>query len=133
MRGKVNYELTCAPRFNYSRDNHKTVQISPNEVIFECEGKEGIALKLISSVPLSINNADVVAEFSLAAGETADFLLKHVDKKHDTKIDFETFVTEALFRTINYWKGWVSQCTYNGRWREMVNRSALVLKLLTSF
>ncbi|HYA99989.1 MAG TPA: glycoside hydrolase family 15 protein, partial [Ktedonobacteraceae bacterium] len=29
------------------------------------------------------------------------------------------------------WHGWISQCRYQGRWREMVQRSALILKLLT--
>jgi len=33
--------------------------------------------------------------------------------------------------TLDYWRNWTSNCTYNGRWREMVVRSALVMKLLT--
>ena len=39
--------------------------------------------------------------------------------------------TEELFtRTSDFWQAWVSQSRYRGRWREMVQRSALVLKLL---
>ena len=33
--------------------------------------------------------------------------------------------------TIGYWREWISKCSYNGRWREVVYRSALVLKLMT--
>ena len=39
---------------------------------------------------------------------------------------------EELFgATVRYWRRWLSHSTYSGRWREMVHRSALVLKLLT--
>jgi pentatricopeptide repeat protein len=33
--------------------------------------------------------------------------------------------------TAAYWKSWLGRSTYTGRWREMVNRSAMTLKLLT--
>jgi hypothetical protein len=33
--------------------------------------------------------------------------------------------------TIGFWREWITKCTYNGRWREVVYRSALVLKLMT--
>ena len=33
---------------------------------------------------------------------------------------------------MNYWQAWSARSTYKGRWREIVNRSALVLKLMTS-
>ena len=37
-----------------------------------------------------------------------------------------------LFKdTVDFWIRWLSQCTYRGRWREMIERSALALKLLT--
>ena len=39
---------------------------------------------------------------------------------------------DALFKaTVEYWRRWLSTCSYKGRWRETVERSALVLKLLT--
>jgi GH15 family glucan-1,4-alpha-glucosidase len=41
--------------------------------------------------------------------------------------------TADVFKaTINYWRRWAGESTYRGRWREMVSRSALTLKLLTS-
>ncbi len=37
---------------------------------------------------------------------------------------------EELFRsTVHYWRNWLARCAYAGRWREMVHRSALTLKL----
>ena len=32
---------------------------------------------------------------------------------------------------MDYWRRWLAQSSYRGRWREMVERSALALKLLT--
>ena len=43
----------------------------------------------------------------------------------------ETEVDQLFAQTVEYWRGWLSKCSYKGRWREMVERSALVLKLLT--
>ena len=37
---------------------------------------------------------------------------------------------EIFHETVNYWRRWLSGCCYCGRWREQVERSALVLKLL---
>ena len=33
--------------------------------------------------------------------------------------------------TVAFWRGWLRRSRYSGRWREMVHRSALTLKLLT--
>ena len=132
VRGDVKYKMKCAPRFNYGRDTHRIEQKSENEVIFSSSSADKTVLRLKSSVPLQVWEADVIAEFTLGAGKTADFLLEHVDKEHPVN-DFETFVTDSLFRTVNYWKDWVSHSAYRGRWMEVVNRSALVLKLLTSY
>ncbi|MBV8828093.1 MAG: glycoside hydrolase family 15 protein [Acidobacteriaceae bacterium] len=45
--------------------------------------------------------------------------------------DLDAYTRDQLFRTIGKWRGWASRCTYVGRWREIVMRSALTLKLLT--
>ncbi len=133
IRGKVTYEIKCMPRFNYGRNTHTAEQVSDYEVIFTSEGEDKTVLRLLSSVPLNIEENDVVATFSLNATETADFLLEHIGKDHSQVEDFKKFVTESLFETVNFWKNWIAQSSYQGRWLDIVHRSALVLKLLTSY
>ncbi|WP_121354168.1 glycoside hydrolase family 15 protein [Flavisolibacter nicotianae] len=133
VRGEVHYKLLCQPRFNYARSSHKVAIRSDYEIIFSSDGEDGTVLRLSSSVPLTVDNKDAVAEFTLRANETAEFLLEHVQRDHSYEKNFKNFITESLFQTMNYWKNWVAQSSYKGRWLEMVNRSALVLKLLTSF
>ncbi len=132
IRGEVKYRLACCPRFNYGKDVHTAVQDSPNAIIFRTDGNAGMAMRLKSSVPLQLAGVDATAEFTLAVGQTADFLWESVDTQPSTGEDFSGIVTAALTETIRFWKDWISQSTYRGRWMEVVNRSALVLKLLTS-
>jgi GH15 family glucan-1,4-alpha-glucosidase len=37
----------------------------------------------------------------------------------------------AFHHTVDYWRQWLARCKYAGRWREIVHRSLLTLKLLT--
>ncbi|MGZ8544696.1 MAG: glycoside hydrolase family 15 protein, partial [Flavisolibacter sp.] len=133
IRGEVKYKVICQPRFNYGKSKHIVERKTENEVLLISEGEDKTILRLISSVPLNIVDGDVVAEFTLAASQTADFLLEHVLKDHSEERDFAAFITDSLFQTVNYWKEWIAQSNYKGRWMEIVNRSALVLKLLTSY
>src|SRR5262249_59843871 len=82
--------------------------------------------------PRRRQGAGVAAEFVLNPGETTTFLLRQVEDGHDGDLLEARLVgTEVLTQTLAFWRGWLSKCTYSGRWREMVHRSALVLKLLT--
>jgi GH15 family glucan-1,4-alpha-glucosidase len=133
VRGDVHYKLLFQPRFNYARSKHKTEVISDTEFIFTSEGEDKTVIKLLSTVPLKVVNGDAVAEFTLSSNQTADFLMENVDKNHSHERDFKAFITDSMFKTVNYWKDWVAESNYRGRWMEIVNRSALVLKLLTSY
>jgi GH15 family glucan-1,4-alpha-glucosidase len=132
VRGKVHYQMRCMPRFNYGKCRHKIEQVTDHEILFISEGEDKTKLRLISSVPLKISEEDAVAEFTLTATQIADFILEHIDVEHPQERDFKSFVRHSLFETVNYWKNWVAQSNYHGRWMDVVNRSALVLKLLTS-
>jgi GH15 family glucan-1,4-alpha-glucosidase len=124
--------MVCSPRFNYARTPHTVELKTGNQAIFKTENNSNTSLRFTSTVPLNIENGDIVAEFTLAANQTADFMMEHIDLDHSGEDNFESFVTDSLFRTVNYWKNWIAQSTYKGRWLEIVNRSALVLKLLSS-
>ncbi|HEY4065003.1 MAG TPA: glycoside hydrolase family 15 protein [Puia sp.] len=132
VRGEVKYKLQCRPRFNYGRDGHTARQTGSNEILFNCGEQKEASLRLRCSVPIQVNDNDAVAEFTLAAGESADFILEEASAEPEGKDDLKSYITQTTIQTINYWKDWVARSTYKGKWMETVNRSALVLKLLTS-
>ncbi len=94
----------------------------------------GISLGLAARVlPLHIDGAGVIAEFTLRR-ERKCHIRAAARRPPRTAMGPPPVrgQAEELFReTVAYWRRWLSQCTYTGRWREMVERSALTLKLLS--
>jgi len=133
VRGQINFRMVCAPRFDYARTRHRIERRSEQELLFVPEGVSGLALLLRSDVPLSVENGeDAVATVSLAAGESASFVLQSVQPGRAPASTSPDYVSASFKRTNDFWRSWVGRSTYRGRWRETVNRSALTLKLLTS-
>lgn len=131
VRGEVNYKMNCLPAFDYARSSHR-VEVSGKTATFASNGRDKTVLVLRSTVPIKEENGALIARFTLKANEKADFILEYKNKEHSIPDDIEKYVMEKQYGTINYWKKWIEQSTYKGRWLEMVNRSALVLKLMTS-
>jgi GH15 family glucan-1,4-alpha-glucosidase len=128
LRGSMKFRLECRPAFDFARAEH-TVRIVPEGVAFD---SDKIALGLASTVPLKVSGKGVRAEFTLNEGETAVFVLQQIDPGGAVGPRPEEDQVQELFEeTVVYWRRWLSHCTYRGRWREMVNRSALALKLMT--
>jgi GH15 family glucan-1,4-alpha-glucosidase len=128
VRGDVPFVMRCAPRFDYARAEH-TIERTSEGIVFSTPE---IAMRLRSSIPVEIAGPDAVARFTLHAGETASFILELVVGHHATPCARSGYVAEAFKATTNFWRRWAGHATYSGRWREMVLRSALTLKLLTS-
>lgn len=131
VRGEVEFQMVCAPKFDYGRTAH-TVERKTRKLIF-VPGKKGLpALLLRASVPLKSENGEGTARFKLRTGETVFFILEEADSDEESPSANQDYVSDAFKETMNFWLGWVARSKYRGRWREMVNRSALTLKLLTS-
>jgi GH15 family glucan-1,4-alpha-glucosidase len=128
VRGEMNFRMECSPAFNYARDDHKT-EITEGGAFFR-SGQ--VSLGLATDVPLRAEDNRAVAEFSLREEQMAVFVLREIEAGADRGFSLSEREEEELFaQTVEYWRRWLSQCTYTGRWREMVQRSALTLKLLT--
>ncbi|HET9918253.1 MAG TPA: glycoside hydrolase family 15 protein [Ktedonobacteraceae bacterium] len=129
VRGTLAFELTCRPAFNYARDSH-VVYSSNNGVVFN---SDTLCLGLASTVPLEEDGkGGVHATFTLNTNQSAYFILESARNSDIAPPHIVPGkVNETFQGCIRYWRTWLSQCTYRGRWRETVQRSALVLKLLT--
>jgi GH15 family glucan-1,4-alpha-glucosidase len=128
--GTVSMNLRCAPRFDYARVGYDARQEDARTVRFQCHAGNSAseAVTLDASVDLSIEGGDAVASFELAQNDSASFIFGAESdpmRKH-------SFCDQALTDTIAFWRKWSGQSTYRGRYREVVMRSALLLKLLSS-
>ncbi|MBB5695661.1 glycoside hydrolase family 15 protein [Muricoccus pecuniae] len=128
VRDPMRFRMRCAPRFDYARATH-TLREEGGTLVFE--GPEGTALRLRATVPLRIEGGDAVAEFELRAGQAAAFVLEDAAEGNALPADPHD-VAECFKSTADSWRRWTARSTYRGRWRDTVNRSALVLKLMTS-
>ncbi len=129
--GETRFVMTCAPRFDYGRASHRVEQ-KDGEVLFISEGQDGTALRLRTKVPVRIENGDAIAEFTLRDGETAAFILEEAVSGQESPSGGKAYEVETFKETLNFWQRWMGRSKYRGRWREMVGRSAMTLKLLTS-
>ncbi|HKZ26646.1 MAG TPA: trehalase-like domain-containing protein, partial [Rubrobacteraceae bacterium] len=129
IRGRVTLNVECKPAFDYARAGHSVALRGAGAVFLG----PGLTLGLASpDVPVEIGTrGDVRARFELEAGESATFVLAGLERGEGPEAAFsDRSFDELLEDTLEYWRRWISGCTYEGRWREVVHRSALVLKLM---
>jgi len=129
IRGNVRFKMHCQPRFNYAASGHKT-EISDRCATFFPADSISQPMALYSSVALGQHAQDAIADFSLQAGGAATFVFGGL-RPQGAPPEME-LVEKRLQQTGRFWKAWIAKSKYRGRWREMVQRSALMLKLLVS-
>ncbi len=127
IRGNLHMSIDCSPRFNYGMESHYTVPVGDSVRFVSPD----IAVEYWSTIPPKIEGDSVKVDFEIHEGHTEYIVIDAVEHVEEAdKFDAERI--ELLFDdTVDYWRRWINKCTYTGRWREMVHRSALVLKLLT--
>ncbi len=130
IRGPIPFRMECRPAFDYARQPH-TIELTADRrtAIFSAAGQQYV---LKSPRELVRDGDGVVAEFALDDGEEVAFALRcgggqAVRSLRDEPLDGPALLQE----TVRFWHGWAGQSLYHGRWREVVTRSALALKLLT--
>lgn len=127
VRGTVPFRVRVAPRFSYGTDPH-TLRTLGDTMVFE---SARLTLALTSTVMLEHDGLDARAEFKLAEGEAAVFALDQVGDDVAPRGCARLEAEQEFADTVKYWRRWLHASRYRGRWREMVHRSALTLKLLT--
>ncbi len=128
VKGTVSMKMSCQPALNYARDPH-SVRGEGKSFVFE---HKETSLWLESTVELVGDDQAAKAIWQTSRGDEQVFTfgLHEPQDAHRMVCTRETG-QQAFDHTVHYWRNWLKKCTYQGRWREMVYRSALTLKLLT--
>jgi GH15 family glucan-1,4-alpha-glucosidase len=123
VRGEMEFEAHVQPRFDYGRESHEA-HVDGTTAVFEAPS---LTLHLNGTVPLKQDQRDVRSRFKVGAGDFTGMLLESAVR---STIGHGELV-KLFDDTVKFWKWWLHQGTYRGRWREAVSRSAMTLKLMT--
>jgi GH15 family glucan-1,4-alpha-glucosidase len=126
IRGEVEFEARVEPRFDYGRQPHQ-VHVNGTTAVFEC-GDERLHVTSLS--PLEGDGDDIRSRFTVRAGDTRGLVLESGASGTPQQIG-DGQVIKLYLDTEAYWQRWLEQSSYQGRWREAVERSAITLKLMT--
>ncbi|HSP18372.1 MAG TPA: glycoside hydrolase family 15 protein, partial [Myxococcaceae bacterium] len=124
VRGRVDVAIRCAPAFDYARARTEVDIVEGSGAFFFSPMAQ---LVLRATVPLVADGAAAVASPELEEGESLALALSRWGSPHPLEMGE---VQDLLAGTLQYWQRWIRQSRYRGRYREMVERSALTLKLL---
>ncbi|WP_430647989.1 glycoside hydrolase family 15 protein [Agromyces sp. GXS1127] len=136
VRGEMTFEGEIQPRFDYGRAPHRLVPA-------------GVGAKFVSDdLTLTLHRVgdpilhgderagrvEVVGDgirvtITLRAGELTGVMLESGDV--EPRQVGEDELVETFLEARRFWREWNDRSTYTGRWREMVSRSAITLKLMT--
>jgi GH15 family glucan-1,4-alpha-glucosidase len=128
VRGQLRFVFECAPRFDYGRQAHQ-LELTEHGAVFHTPGLQ-LTLHGGGAGALRRDGDDVRGELTVRAGEAGGVMLESAAPGPPRTMTPEELL--GLFTsTARFWRGWLAHSSYRGRWREMVNRSAITLKLMT--
>ncbi|UFS93240.1 glycoside hydrolase family 15 protein [Nocardia huaxiensis] len=135
VRGQISFDVDLMPRFDYGRRPH-TTHILPDGAVFD-GGDQMLTLHAVREPgDARLGRMQVAGEghvrgsITLEAGQVRGIVLESGARTTPHAIRVSE-IEELFADAVRFWHGWLAQSTYRGRWREMVHRSAITLKLMT--
>jgi GH15 family glucan-1,4-alpha-glucosidase len=136
VRGTMRFRIDLQPRFDYGRKPHK-LEVTDDGVVFESDGAE-LTVHSVAAPDATLENQGIALERrddglswtrTLREGETGGVVLEWMGGTPRRYTLGE--VQELIEETAQFWRSWLQRSTYTGRWRDVVARSAMTLKLMT--
>jgi GH15 family glucan-1,4-alpha-glucosidase len=137
VRGTMKFRIQIKPRFNYGRTPHK-LDYSEHGAVFHTDDMD-LSVSGIAPVGVSLRDLELAIEpdggglqwtRTLREGEIGGVVLESNGGLPQRLVPPEE--AQALSdETARFWSDWLHRSSYRGRWREMVSRSAMTLKLMT--
>jgi GH15 family glucan-1,4-alpha-glucosidase len=134
-RGTMKFVLDAQPRFDYGRAKH-TLELTDNGALFR-SGTMELTLHTFGKRPSGDKDSGTVERrgdglrvtLVMHEGQTGGVVLESMGGQPRALRPGD--LSRLADDTARYWRSWLNKSTYQGRWREMVSRSAMTLKLMT--
>lgn len=147
-------DVEIFPAFGYGKDPHETTLLQDVHTSDNRESKIGTFhskdVKLQLDVAVDKEDAHsypdipfqkvkreamlgegITSRFTLRAGQSVSFILRNDIPNHIAQVITDQILDIQQHDTQTFWYNFISQSQYKGRWREVVSRSLMILKLLT--
>ena len=126
LQGRMRLRFELALRFDFGL---VTPRFRRNgDALVAIAGPDLVALR--GPMPLQPNPDGVVeTEFEVVAGQELAFTLSHAPSHHAPPAGIDAVV--ALRDTLDFWRTWAAQFSFETPWRDAVLRSLLTLKALS--
>ncbi len=135
VRGHISFDVDISPRFDYGRQSHET-HLTEHGAVFANHDLT-LTLHMVRDAGderrariRTTDDGGIHGTFEMVAGEQRGVVLESAADGPPREISTADF-NALLDQTAGFWRDWLSQSTYTGRWREALNRSAVALKLMT--
>ena len=154
-RGRMQLNVELFPAFNYARDPHtaranlqkdfknnrlQTIHFESESEKLQIEifggsrepdriGFPKAELKLEEKP--GIQGRGLVAWLELQEGQTVHFVIHSPEKAMPNEATVAAHLDKLEQETSDFWTDWTRKCKFRGHYRETVERSLLILKLLT--
>ncbi|HEX6498021.1 MAG TPA: glycoside hydrolase family 15 protein [Micromonosporaceae bacterium] len=135
VRGQMRFRIECQPRFNYGRDQHD-IELTEDGAIFRgptmsfnvTAARHGE--RVVREQDVHIEDNGITFAATLSAGDVGGMVLETMPDGPPKAMGRDAIV-RMFEQTRDFWRGWIGRSRYQGRWREMVERAAMTLKLMT--
>ncbi|KAI9753320.1 MAG: hypothetical protein M1815_006257 [Lichina confinis] len=160
VRGCMDVKVEIFPAFNYAQDRHRTEVLKRKppystaaifrsdgleiqlDVTIDCDDAAGRSESKDSDggAPAVVFRKEqrpghlgpgIVATIHLEESQAVSFILQGTSPEKSEERLTAAIVDRAQQDTQAYWADWIGQSTYKGRFREVVTRSLMILKMLT--
>ncbi len=125
IRGSAPMKMELALRFNYGATVPWVTR--KDDAIQAIAGPDLVVLR--TTAPLTGQGLTTVSEFTVNPGESVDFVMTYGPSHLHMPRPID--VSKALQETQNFWEKWAAESTYQGPYRDAVERSLIILKALT--
>ena len=127
IKGRTSMRTCFAPRFDYG-DSQPRLDQTGDKTWSAVAGPHRLVLR--SNVDLRCEKGDLEAEWRVMEGDIHFFTVQHGNSYKEPEPPSRDAL-RAEEETIAFWRKWSSQGTYNGPYKQAVERSLLTLKALS--